>query len=36
LAARPGPRLRPNVVAGRERLLEPDDHVEHHIAESCD
>ena len=33
LAAGAGPREGPNVVPLRERLLEPDDHVEHHIAE---
>ena len=36
LAAGAGARSRANVVAGRERLVEPHDHVEHHVSESHD
>ncbi len=36
LPARAGPRGRAHVPAGSERLVEPHDHVEHHVAEGCD
>ena len=36
LTACAGACLRAHVVAGGERLVEPHDHVEHHVAEGCD
>ena len=36
LAARPEHDPRGRVGAGRERLLEPDDHVEHEVSEAAD